>query len=214
MIWLLLRAPTLRLRRISALEGTVDRPASRIGITAVLASLIAFLRNGGSVVEAFEEQAGRRFPTATINEHRVREVMEARRAKGETEEQADRVARSVTVACLVSERLGCETARCLEAVTASHRRTRLVDELRAKSMAMPQATIRLLASLPAITIMLGELLGAHPLSFLFGSAIGGMCLTGGLVFCLIGVLWVEGLLRRLRDPESHVVDRDGGGDDD
>lgn len=197
--WLLLCAPVRRLRRISALNGTVDRPASRIGIASVLASLIAFVRNGGGLVEAFEEQAGRRFPTASISEYRVREVMESRRAGDETSDQALSVARSVTVACLVSERLGCEAARCLEVVAASHRRSQLVDELRAKALAVPRATMRLLASLPMITIALGELLGARPLSFLFGSAIGGVCLLGGLMCCLIGLLWMRRLLVRLED---------------
>ncbi|MBW3088302.1 pilus assembly protein [Bifidobacterium sp. 82T24] len=197
-------------RRLCGLGDVAVRSVSRMGLAAALSSMSAFIRNGGTASGALEELAGRRFATAAVTEERAVEVFEHRRGDDETPEQARRVARDVFVACRVSERLGCETVRCLSAVASSYARSRLVEDLEAKAMAMPRSTVRLLSALPAVTVLLGEMLGARPLAFLFGTMPGLLCLSLGALCYAVGLAWVGALMRRLHDD---VGGRSGGGAD-
>lgn len=186
-------------RRLDGLGDAAVRSMARMGVAAALSSMGAFIRNGGTAAAALEELAGRRFATNRVTEERAAEVFEQRRGADETPEVARRVARDVFVACRVSERLGCETVRCLKAVASSYARSRLMDDLKAKALAMPRSTVRLLSVLPAVTVVLGEMLGAGPLAFLFGSMPGLLCLSAGVLCYAVGLLWVEALMRRLHD---------------
>lgn len=72
----------------------------------------------------------------------------------------------------MSHRLGCPAVRCFDAVCESYARLRLREDLKRNAFAVPQSTVRMLMGLPAVTVALGELLGAHPLGVLFGSVQG------------------------------------------
>ncbi|WP_126030463.1 type II secretion system F family protein [Bifidobacterium callimiconis] len=206
-IWMICDGRTERTERLSGLSPSPARPSSRIGIVAVLSSITSFVRNGGTVVEAFEELAERTYPSPTITVDRAMEIFDAKRSDDETEERAWRVAVNVTMACQVSELLGCETARCLSAVSAAYRRECLMEASRSQALAMPESTMKLLAALPVVTVMLGEIMGASPLTFLFGSLYGWLCLLGGLTCYGIGLLWIDALTKPLRDDAE--VQRDG-----
>ncbi|NEG97073.1 hypothetical protein GFD17_09970 [Bifidobacterium sp. SMB2] len=147
---------------------------------------------------AVEELAGRCFAGTAVTPARVVVAFEARRRHDESAEQAMRVAGDVAMAFRISELLGCETVRCLAAVSAAHSRRRLLEDMKAKALAMPKSTVKLLSALPLVTIALGEALGARPLSFLFGSVGGLICLLAGAVCYIAGLIWMEALMRQLR----------------
>ncbi len=65
-----------------------------------------------------------------------------------------------------------------------------------------RATAVVLLALPAVAVAMGHVLGAHPLSVLFGSALGAACLGVGAFFGIAGWWWltrqVEGVREALR----------------
>ncbi|NEG90033.1 pilus assembly protein [Bifidobacterium aerophilum] len=126
---------------------------------------------------------------------RLRGILAGRALPKERGQQIESVATELAAAVRLSESSGCPAVRCLEVVADSYRRARLLDDLRAQAFAVPQATVKLLSALPLITVMLGELLGAKPLSFLFGSTQGATCLGLGMCCYAAGVAWMRAMLR-------------------
>lgn len=95
----------------------------------------------------------------------------------------------------VSARSGAGLADVADALAedlrASIRRRR---EL-AVEVAASKATARLLACLPLVGLALGGSLGARPVHFLLHTPIGAAVLTGGLLFDVLGLLWIDRLVR-------------------
>ena len=108
-------------------------------------------------------------------------LLQAHRLAEETDAQIRAAAHGICAAYGVSQRLGCPAARCFDAVRESYARLRLREDLKRNAFAVPQSTVRMLMGLPAVTVALGELLGAHPLGVLFGSVQGVCCLLLGSV---------------------------------
>ena len=158
-------------------------------------SAIARLRGGGTLVEAFEEQSSRRFATQRITVERLITVFEQRRLPDESPAQVLEAARGVTAAAVLSDELGCQAVPCLEAVLTAYRQMRLMQNLRSQACAVPKATVGLLSALPAVTVALGELLGARPLAFLLGSPRGVVCLVLGGCCYAAGLAWMRALLK-------------------
>jgi tight adherence protein B len=69
-------------------------------------------------------------------------------------------------------------------------RQRFSDQVRA-AMAGARATATILASLPVLSVMMGQLIGARPMAFLFGGALGGWLLVVGLTLVCLGLLWAD-----------------------
>jgi tight adherence protein B len=67
----------------------------------------------------------------------------------------------------------------------------------ASSMAGARATAAILAALPVLGVVLGELIGARPLSFLLGGQAGGWLLVVGSVLACAGLLWSDSITDRL-----------------
>jgi tight adherence protein B len=63
-------------------------------------------------------------------------------------------------------------------------------------MAGARATAAILASLPVLSVMMGELIGARPVAFLLGGRLGGVLLVVGLTLVCVGLLWSD-----------HITDR-------
>lgn len=63
-------------------------------------------------------------------------------------------------------------------------------------LAGPRTTMRLLAVLPAVGLLLGTAIGARPLSFLLGSPAGLGCLVGALLFDAAGIGWSRRIAAR------------------
>ncbi len=67
----------------------------------------------------------------------------------------------------------------------------------ASSMAGARATARILAGLPVLGVLLGQLIGARPLSFLLGGHAGGWLLVIGSTLACGGLLWSDRITDRL-----------------
>src|SRR5450631_185473 len=63
-------------------------------------------------------------------------------------------------------------------------------------LAGPRTTMRLLAVLPAVGLLLGTAIGARPLSFLVSSPAGWGCLIGALLFDAAGIGWSRRIAAR------------------
>ncbi|KFI96989.1 hypothetical protein [Bifidobacterium stellenboschense] len=194
----------------------VARLPPRIGIDATIAAVIARVKGGGDAAEAFEEQGGVRFATPRVTAARAATVLRMRATTDESEADVATAARHLAAACRLSERTGCALSHCLEAVADDQRRARRAAELKRQTFAMPKATIRLLSALPAVTVALGELLGARPVAFLFGSPQGLLCLGLGGLWYMAGLAWTHRLLATFNDAgggtgDGHGCNADGAG---
>ncbi|MBT1179342.1 type II secretion system F family protein [Bifidobacterium vespertilionis] len=165
-----------------------------LGIALAIAAMVASVRNGATVTEAFEEQAGRRFATPRISARRAGQALSRRADDHDDEAHIRDAARQLEAACTLSDELGCEASRCLEAVGVAYRRTRLLDDRRREMMAGPESTVRLLTGLPVLTVIMGEAMGAHPLAWMTSSVFGWICLGLGLGFYAAGMIWTRRLL--------------------
>jgi tight adherence protein B len=65
------------------------------------------------------------------------------------------------------------------------------------SMAGARATAAILAGLPVLGVLLGQLIGARPLSFLFNGHTGGWLLVVGSTLACGGLLWSDRITDRL-----------------
>lgn len=65
------------------------------------------------------------------------------------------------------------------------------------SMAGARATAAILAALPVLGVVLGQLIGARPLSFLLGGQAGGWLLVVGSTLACAGLLWSDSITDRI-----------------
>ena len=83
---------------------------------------------------------------------------------------------------------------------AAHRdivdRQRFTGRIRA-AMAGARATAGILAALPAVGVVLGQLIGAHPVRFLLGGGLGGVLLVTGVGLIAVGLAWADRITERL-----------------
>lgn len=83
---------------------------------------------------------------------------------------------------------------------AAHRdiieRKRFADRMRA-ALSGARATAAILASLPALGVLLGQLVGADPVGFLLGGGPGGVVLVAGVTLIGIGIVWADRIVDRL-----------------
>jgi tight adherence protein B len=64
-------------------------------------------------------------------------------------------------------------------------------------MAGARATAAILASLPVLSALMGQLIGARPLAFLLGGGLGGVLLVIGLTLICCGLLWSDRITDRV-----------------
>lgn len=64
-------------------------------------------------------------------------------------------------------------------------------------LAGARATAAILAGLPLLGVFLGELIGAHPVRFLFGGGAGGWLLVAGTALICAGLAWADRITDRL-----------------
>lgn len=163
------------------------------GLTGMLAQAIAHVRSGGTPAQAFGIDGTR------VTAARLSAVAQQWRSPEESRQMARNVAIGIAAACRLSEELGCATARCLQAVSEAYRRVRLAEARKQQAFAVPQATSGLLSVLPVGTVLLGELMGLRPLSFLFSDSRGFTCLALGGCCYAVGLLWNRALLRGMTE---------------
>lgn len=64
-------------------------------------------------------------------------------------------------------------------------------------LAGARATAAILAGLPVLGVLLGQLIGAHPVAFLCGGGAGGWLLVVGVALACAGLLWADRITDRL-----------------
>ena len=74
-------------------------------------------------------------------------------------------------------------------------RQRFSEQVRS-AMAGARATATILASLPLLSVAMGQLIGARPLAFLLGGGLGGWLLVAGLTLICAGLLWADRITDR------------------
>lgn len=103
--------------------------------------------------------------------------------------------RAVAACCAVTAHTGAPLASTLDHVASGLRaEQQLRDEARAQ-LAGPRTTAYLLAALPVFGVVLAGGLGAHPITVLLQTPIGGACLAAGATLDFAGVCWMRRLLR-------------------
>jgi tight adherence protein B len=75
-------------------------------------------------------------------------------------------------------------------------RQRFADRTHA-ALAGARATAAILAALPLLGVLFGQLIGAEPLRFLLGGGLGGALLIIGVTFICAGVAWADRIIDRL-----------------
>jgi tight adherence protein B len=75
-------------------------------------------------------------------------------------------------------------------------RQRFTERIRA-ALAGARATAVILAALPALGVILGQFIGAHPVRFLLGGGLGGVLLVIGVALIAAGLAWADRITRRL-----------------
>jgi len=64
-------------------------------------------------------------------------------------------------------------------------------------LAGARATAVILAGLPAVGVLLGQLIGARPVAFLLGGEVGGWLLVVGVALVCVGLVWADRLTDRM-----------------
>lgn len=64
-------------------------------------------------------------------------------------------------------------------------------------LAGARATAVILAALPLVGVLLGQLIGARPVAFLVGGGFGGWLLVAGVVLVCVGLVWADRLTDRM-----------------
>ncbi|MDF7664530.1 pilus assembly protein [Bifidobacterium sp. ESL0745] len=184
----------------------------QIGILSCIETLKAYVKAGGSLEQAFAEQMSDEplYSAATMpGRAQLQDMLRARLGPKETIEQADCAAVELDLACRLSKTLGCEASHCLDAVASSYRRNRMMKTLKDNAFTVPKSTVKLLSLLPLATLVLGELMGASPIAFLFGNAAGRVCLLLGAGTYALGMLWMHALMDGIGSGEYQL---NGGGE--
>lgn len=102
-----------------------------------------------------------------------------------------RALRWLGAAWTLSDTTGARLAGVVERLAAAARAEAAHRREVAAQLAGPRASARLLAALPVLGLVIGELLGAHPLAVLVSTSGGVGCLATGLALELLGLRWTR-----------------------
>jgi tight adherence protein B len=100
----------------------------------------------------------------------------------------------------VAAATGAAPARVLTRVAHDLEAAQRQSRLLATALAGPRASAVLLATLPALGLGLGVLLGAHPFAVLAGTAAGRVAGGAGLALDVGGLLWARRIVATARPP--------------
>ena len=170
-------------------RGRRTRVDDRERVISAVAALAAELRAGQPAATALRNSAGSPpvWPSALAALRLDGDVPEALRLDAE----AHPVLRSLAACWEIGSASGSGLAATIHQLAESSRAAEEVrDELEVQ-MAGPRATARTLATLPLVGLLLGILMGADPVGWLLGSALGLGCLAGGAALPGLGILWTS-----------------------
>lgn len=187
-------AVTVRVREV-ARRRRAEATRRALTVEAALA-LAAALRSGRTVEEALTEAADTApdlLGEAAANARLGGDVPAALRTAAATP-GAEALA-ALALGWQVGADTGAPLADTVTRVVDSVRAAEAVQQEAAMELGSVRATARLLAALPAVTVLLGTGLGGRPLTVLTGTGYGVACLVAGGLLAAAGLLWVDRLAR-------------------
>lgn len=104
--------------------------------------------------------------------------------------------RRVAVAWHLADRHGLPMIELLESVRSDLLERRQFAARTHAGLAGPRATAAVLAGLPVIGVLLGQLMGANPLAVLLGGGPGGALLIVGTALSMAGWVWAQRITER------------------
>lgn len=107
--------------------------------------------------------------------------------------------RSLAALWRVAEGSGAGLSRACDRLAIAQSDTERVRAELSSQLAGPRATARVLAGLPLFGILLGNGLGASPLSWLLGTPWGLVVLIIGMSLEAVGLIWIARLTRSVED---------------
>ncbi|MEJ2869548.1 type II secretion system F family protein [Actinomycetospora sp. OC33-EN08] len=195
-------AVLLRARR--ARRRDADRRAAVAGLADGLAGFAAELRAGHPPASAAAAASRDAHPVCTraltLVEATARlggDVPTALRAHAEGDALAGGHVRRLADAWSLAERHGIGLAGLAEAVAEDLRARGRFDGRLAAHLAGPRTTASVLAGLPVVGLLLGQLMGARPWAVLTGSGLGQGLLVAGAVLVAAGLEWSAHLTARV-----------------
>lgn len=103
---------------------------------------------------------------------------------------------ALSAAWALCEDVGAPLAEVLHAVADAIRQDAEIEADIDSALAAPRSTARMLSLLPLAGLLLGQLVGAHPVHVLLHTSAGRLCALAGLVLALVGRWWTGGLVAR------------------
>ena len=104
--------------------------------------------------------------------------------------------RRIAVAWQMADRHGLPMIELLESVRSDLLERRQFAARAHAGLAGPRATATVLAGLPVIGVLLGQLMGADPLGVLLGGDLGGILLIVGTALSMAGWVWAQRITDR------------------
>ena len=208
--------PVRRLHRVVRPSPPVSRPVrsrsrrARSGspdCAAAVAELATLLRAGLVPARAWQSVAGSTGRGAEVDAALVaaadaetdgRDVAAALRqaVEGSHDPALATAIRALAAAWQVAARVGAPPAVVLERLAVSLREEADLADATATAMAGPRATAQVLAALPPLGLVLGQLVGASPVQTLVGTPAGRACAVVGMLLTAVGWWWARLLVRR------------------
>jgi tight adherence protein B len=108
--------------------------------------------------------------------------------------------RDVAAAWVVAQGAGAGLSVALSQVAATAREAQGTRRLIVSELASAQATARLVAALPLVTLVMGAGIGGDPWGFLLRSPAGLACLAAGLTLAFLGLAWIERIAATVMRP--------------
>lgn len=191
-------------RRLAARRSTRRSMAAVDGMAEALRSLVAELRAGAHPATAAESAAIDAEPGAAAA---MRGIAAVARLDGDVERAlaASRAANPATAhvltqlarAWILVRRHGLPLADVLDSVRHDlDTRARFTRQVHAR-MAGPRTSATILAGLPAVGLLLGQAMGAHPVRILTATTPGQLLLVTGTLLTCAGLTWSARLTRQV-----------------
>ncbi len=197
------------IRRWRARNELRGRLAATEGVAQALSGMVAELKAGANTAAAATAVAEDAEPESAAV---LVAVASAVRLGGDVDRAVQHCAagaphlagllRPFAAALTLARRHGLPTAEVLDAVRKDvDGRVRFSKQVQAR-MAGPRASGAVLAALPVVGIVLGQLMGAAPLRVLLTTGVGQGLLAVGTVLVCAGVLWIAKLTSHAVLPSS------------